>query len=105
MTSMIEKLKNHAEQIAQNLNSRKAQLDKEAQKLFLQAQKKETEGKAAGMAVERARKFRPKIGDEYFCPWCWVQDGVLSPLRNATGTSDLDFFDCGHCSFEETSSG
>lgn len=59
----------------------------------IRANKPDDEKLAADVRV-RLTTYRPRMGNEQFCPRCWMKDGIRSTLRCVSGTDDYDVLRC-----------
>ena len=87
-----------AEQATEDARSAERAMEK-ALKEHADAQ---TKLEVAQGAIRRVDSYRPKIGDDYQCPWCWIRENRLSILKSIEhepGDSDTssDLFKCREC--------
>ena len=66
------------------------------------AMKEQVEAQAtidfAQRAIARADVYHPKVGSEYQCPLCWIEDGRNVSLRAVPSDTGDDLFECRECS-------
>jgi hypothetical protein len=100
MTSIIEVMKQTAQEIAEHAHTKIASLDNqladtEKQKAAIDAERQKAHG-----ALKRAADFPVNRGADHLCPLCWVSDGVTSTLLPAPSPNRQDIFRCNICHFE-----
>jgi hypothetical protein len=100
MTRVAVLLMAEAQDIASNLLQRR---DAELQAKLLELDKEkatiETELKSLGRAPNRALLFKPRIGPDYQCPACWVEDEKQSRIDFVADESG-DHARCDVCGFD-----
>jgi hypothetical protein len=50
--------------------------------------------------ADRSKSFQPKIGSDYACPRCWVENEIRSSLKPSGSESDEDWWRCTTCKSE-----
>jgi hypothetical protein len=101
MMSMSSELRQVANEIAQNAQSRLAALDQEEAEIDARIVEIQAERKNISLAAQRALDFRPQVGTDFQCPRCWVdyeRRARLLPIGGATSAGD--HFRCRTCGFE-----
>jgi len=100
MTSMVEHLRQAADDYAAHAQQRITQLDARLAEIEKEKDKIEAERAAARGALQRAADYPMTDGINYLCPICWV-DGKRSLLRGVASTTRDDIVRCGACSYED----
>jgi hypothetical protein len=69
-----------------------------AYKAYLDAQARTAQLKAkldfANLAEDRLANFQAKIGADYQCPRCWIEQNSRAPLLPRRGAEREDIFEC-----------
>lgn len=71
----------------------------EAQLLEIEKRKSEIEARLdkAKLAQKRLQDFRPRIGRDFQCPRCWVQNETRSALTAVPSSTGDDILRCHTC--------
>ena len=95
----IEKiLLDEAARMANSLEGGVAALEAELVAMEQRRIETEAELKAAKLARTRLLDFRPRLGQGYQCPHCWIQNeaqSTLSPVASVTSDEILRCHACG----------
>ena len=98
----IEKaLLEEAQYAVSNLKNRARALEPQLQEIEKLKLEIEAECHAARLAPKRLLDYKFKIGTEYQCPRCWINDERQSALRPANSASvDRNLMRCQTCAAE-----
>jgi uncharacterized small protein (DUF1192 family)/DNA-directed RNA polymerase subunit RPC12/RpoP len=97
---VFEQLKQAAIEIADRLEARVSQLDREIAGLEQERAKKQAERDLASRAPQRLANFPVQVGSDYLCPRCWIEEGKRSPIAPIPSETRDDIFRCPLCSYE-----
>jgi hypothetical protein len=100
MASIVDELRNKAQEFAEHTHTQITHFDKQLAEIEKQKAAIEADRVKARSALKRAADFPVKRGADYLCPLCWVDDGVTSTLRPVPSTDRHDIFRCNTCHFE-----
>jgi hypothetical protein len=77
-----------------------------AERAIRNAERERSEAQAklniAHGAIRRFDTYRPKIDEDYRCPWCWIRENHISVLKPIESATSADLFDCRVCHREYT---
>ena len=99
MSRLATALAEEAAQIATRMNKRDADLQDELLKIEKRKAEIEAERNKTRLAPQRLLEFEPKIGVEYNCPSCWINNETRTPL-SYVADAKFDHAYCGVCPFE-----
>ena len=100
MASIFDEMKQRALGIAEHLHAQISNLDKQLADIEKEKAKIEAERQKARGALKRAADFPVKLGADYICPVCWVDDNNPSTMRPVPSADRHDIFRCNRCQFE-----
>ena len=89
-----------AQDAANNIEERIAQLNAELAEIEKQKTAIESNRATLRSALERPANYQVTSGGDYPCPLCWVDEGKISPLRPVPSQSRDDIFRCRVCHYE-----
>ncbi|HEV8015845.1 MAG TPA: hypothetical protein VGP48_09945 [Stellaceae bacterium] len=90
-----------AEQMAEYASARASQHQRELKEAELRKAEIEAKLRSANAALDRLANFQVKIGADYQCPACWIENETKAILRPVGGGTDADdFFRCNKCGAE-----
>jgi hypothetical protein len=100
MANIFDEMKRIAREIAEHAQAKISNLDQQLAEIDKQKMQINTEREKASSALKRAANFPVKLGADYLCPACWVDDDVTSTMRPAPSPDRNDIFRCNRCHFE-----
>jgi hypothetical protein len=100
MASIFNEMKQRALEIAEHLDAQISNFDKQLVDIEKQKAKIEADRQKARGALKRAADFPVKIGADYICPLCWVDESNPSIMRPVPSSDRHDIFRCNRCQFE-----
>jgi hypothetical protein len=95
--STERELRRAAQEAAEYAQTFASQLEQEVSDLEMRLAQKKAERDAARLAPKRLADFQVKIGADYQCPHCWMENGIHSPLHGIPGSAREDVFRCRTC--------
>jgi DNA-directed RNA polymerase subunit RPC12/RpoP len=90
-------LREEAEYAAQNAQARLAAVEAELAEIEQQKREKEAQCQSARLAPKRLLEYRLKIGTEYQCPRCWIENERRSNLSAIPSDTRDDIMRCHTC--------
>ena len=98
--SIVRNLSDLAQEIGEELQSRRSALDAELLRLEAHARDIRAELGSMDLARERLSSFQVQIGEQYQCPNCWVRHEAQSVLVPTPSDAKDDYFRCETCGCE-----
>jgi hypothetical protein len=98
--SIVRNLSDLAQEIGEELQSRRSVLDAELLRVEAHAREIRAELGSMDLARERLSSFQVQIGEQYQCPNCWVRDEAQSVLVPIPPDAKDDYFRCETCGCE-----
>lgn len=92
-----EALRSEAERLAIRAQNRARQAEAQLKEIEAQKRAANADFGRAKSAAKRLLNYQPRIGAEYQCPACWVDDGKQSPLSGVRGTATHNIMRCDAC--------
>jgi hypothetical protein len=101
--SIERQIQDQAGEIASDYQQRVAKLERELRELEARKLQIEEELRTSSVIPKRLAKFQAKIGAEYQCPRCWLEQEAFSTLEPiGGGTRHEDYFRCRSCDLHVT---
>ena len=101
--SIESQLQQQAVEEAERRSSRVSALEQRRDRLRGELADIERDIVAGREARERLKEYRPKVGNDYICYYCMLQDRQVSKLYAlAGGTKTEDYLKCPTCNSEFT---
>jgi len=91
-----------AHDIAGQLDGRDSALQRELADVENLKAEIEAERNLLRGVAERLNTYQAKVGIDYFCPRCWIEDADESRMRPIASTGREDSFRCESCSWDVT---
>jgi hypothetical protein len=90
-------LKREAREYAHYLQQQAIAVQQEIDDLKKQIDERQKKIDAAKFADERVETFREKLGGEFRCPRCWIDDMAMEVLKPIPSKTRDDYFSCDKC--------
>ena len=98
--SIAEQISEIAAALARDAEQRAKDLQRQLLALEARALAIKTELDAAHLAHDRLANFQIKLGADYQCPRCWIENETRAALIPLPGIAREDVFHCRDCQFE-----